>query len=351
MRFGVINWFWALWLLPVLMVLFYRAARRRRTLSARFADANAWKALTPGTSVVTRRWKTVLVLTCVVLLIFSITRPQWGASAVVLKRRGLDIVVALDVSASMLVSDVRPNRLERAKREITGVFDRLAGDRVGLVVFAGDAYVQCPLTLDASAARLMLDAVDARSAGKPGTAVAEAISTAVDMYEKDEKQFKVLIMVTDGESHEGDALGEAEKAAELGIRIYTVGVGTPAGEPVPVYDDEGNQSGFKKDQGGQVVLSKLDEVTLQKVAVATGGRYFRAGPSEMELDELFSELDKLEKKEMEGRLFTQFEERFQYFLFPAFVVLILELVLPEARRRREKRLAMNDSSATEGGSQ
>lgn len=335
MRFGAINWFWALWLLPILMVLFYRAARRRRTLSARFADASAWKALTPGISIVSRRWKTVLLLTCVALLVVSITRPQWGASAVVLKRRGLDIVIALDVSASMLVTDVRPNRLQRAKREIAGVFDRLAGDRVGLVVFAGDAFVQCPLTLDASAARLLLDAVDARSAGRPGTALAEAISTAEGMYDKDEKQFKVMIIVTDGESHEGDALAEAEKAAEQGIRIYTVGIGTPAGEPVPVYDEEGAQDGFKKDQSGQVVLSKLDEVTLQKVAVATGGRYFRAGPSEMELDELFSELDKLEKKEMEGRLFTQFEERFQYFLLPALLFLVFEMVLPESRRRKD----------------
>jgi Ca-activated chloride channel family protein len=246
------------------------------------------------------------------------------------------MVLALDVSASMLVSDVRPNRLQRAKREIAGVFDRLAGDRVGLVVFAGDAFVQCPLTLDASAARLLLDAVDARSAGRPGTAVAEAIKTAAGMFEQDEKQFKILIIVTDGESHEGDALAEAEVAAEQGIRIYTVGVGTPAGEPVPVYDEEGQEAGFKKDEGGQVVLSKLDEVTLQKVAVATGGRYFRAGPAEMELDELFSELDKLEKKEMEGRLFTQFEERFQYFLLPALAFLLLELVLPETRRRRDK---------------
>lgn len=349
MRFGVIHWFWALWILPILMVLFYRAARRRRTLSARFADSAAWRALTPGISRVSRRWKTVLILTCVVLLILSITRPQWGASAVVLKRRGLDIVVALDVSASMLVTDVRPSRLERAKREISGIFDRLAGDRVGLVVFAGDAYVQCPLTLDASAARLLLDAVDARSASRPGTAVAEAIATATGMYEKDEKQFKVMIIVTDGESHEGDAIAEAEKAAEQGIRIYTVGIGTPAGEPVPVYDDEGNQSGFKKDENDQVVLSKLDEVTLQKVAVATGGQYFRAGPSESELDELFSELDKLEKKEMEGRLFTQFEERFQYFLLPALLVLVLEMVLPEARRRREGQRPVNNQTPTESG--
>jgi Ca-activated chloride channel family protein len=248
----------------------------------------------------------------------------------------LDIVVALDVSKSMLVTDVKPNRLQRAKREIGGIFDRLAGDRIGLVVFAGDAFVQCPLTLDASAARMLLDAVDARSAGRPGTAVAEAIKTATDMYEQEEKQFKVLILVTDGESHEGDALAEAEKAAKQGIRIYTVGVGTPAGEPVPVFDEQGQETGFKKDETGQVVLSKLDEVMLQKVAVATGGRYFRAGPAEMELDKLFDELAQLEKKEMEGRLFTEFEERFQYFLLPALLFLMIELALPPSKWRRSQ---------------
>jgi Ca-activated chloride channel family protein len=248
-----------------------------------------------------------------------------------LKRRGLDIVVALDVSKSMLATDVKPDRLTRAKREISGVLDRLAGDRIGLVVFAGDAFVQCPLTLDAAAARLLLDAVDARSAGRPGTAIAEAITTATEMFETNERQFKVMILVTDGESTEGDALTAAQDAAKAGIRIYAVGVGTPSGEPIPVYDEQGRAEGFKKDEAGQVVLSKLDEVALQKVALSTEGRYFRAGPTEMEIDALFDELSKLEKKEMEGRLFTEFEERFQYLLFPAFLLLLAEFVIPEVR--------------------
>jgi Ca-activated chloride channel family protein len=334
MRFGAIEWLWVLWLVPVVAALLWYADRLRRQMAARFAESPAWATLTGRIWMPARRWRSLLLLLSLALVIFAIARPQWGARAVMLKRRGLDIVVALDVSKSMLATDVKPDRLTRAKREISGVLDRLAGDRIGLVVFAGDAFVQCPLTLDAAAARLLLDAVDARSAGRPGTAIAEAITTATDMFETNERQFKVLILVTDGESTEGDALAAAQDAANAGIRIYAVGVGTPSGEPIPVYDDGGRQEGFKKDEAGQIVLSKLDEVSLQKAALATEGRYFRAGPTEMEIDALFDELSKLEKKEMEGRLFTEFEERFQYLLLPAFLFLLAEFIIPEVRPQR-----------------
>jgi Ca-activated chloride channel family protein len=334
MRFGAIEWLWALWLVPVVAALLWYANWVRGQMSARFAESPAWAILTGHIWMPARRWRSLLLLLSLALVIFAAARPQWGARAVMLKRRGLDIIVALDVSKSMLATDVKPDRLTRAKREISGVLDRLAGDRIGLVVFAGDAFVQCPLTLDAAAARLLLDAVDARSAGRPGTAIAEAITTATDMFETNERQFKVLILVTDGESTEGDALMAAQDAAKAGIRIYSVGVGTPSGEPIPVYDEGGKQTGFKKDEAGQVVLSKLDEVSLQKCALVTEGRYFRAGPTEIEIDALFDELSKLEKKEMEGRLFTEFEERFQYLLLPAFLFLLAEFVIPEVRPRR-----------------
>jgi Ca-activated chloride channel homolog len=334
MRFGAIQWLWALLLVPVVAALLWYAGHLRRQMADRFAESAAWEALSAHIWKPARRWRSLLLLLGLALVIFAVARPQWGARAVMLKRRGLDIVVALDVSKSMLATDVKPDRLTRAKREISGVLDRLAGDRIGIVVFAGDAFVQCPLTLDAAAARLLLEAVDTRSAGRPGTAIAEAIKTATGMYETNEHQFKVLILVTDGESTEGDALSAAQDAAKAGIRIYTVGVGTPSGEPIPVYDEDGTQLGFKKDDAGQIVLSKLDEVELQKIALATEGRYFRAGPTEMEIDALFDELSKLEKKEMEGRLFTEFEERFQYLLVPAFLLLLVEFALPEVRPRR-----------------
>jgi Ca-activated chloride channel family protein len=332
MRFGAIEWLWALWLVPVLAAVLWYAALVRRKMAGRFAESGAWGQLTQRVWNPARRWRSIILVLSLVLVILAVCRPQWGARAVMLKRRGLDIVVALDVSKSMLATDVKPDRLTRAKREISGVLDRLAGDRIGLVVFAGDAFVQCPLTIDVAAAQLLLDAVDAHSAGRPGTAVAGAITQAASMFEKNERQFKVLILVTDGESTEGDALAAAQDAAtSLGIRIYTIGVGTPSGEPIPVYDEQGRQEGFKKDEAGQIVLSKLDEVSLQKVALATEGRYFRAGPTEMEIDALFDELSKLEKKEMEGRLFTEFEERFQYLLLPAFLLLLAEFVIPEVR--------------------
>jgi len=340
MRFGSSQWLWALVVIPLLLGFLVWSVRQRARLAARFAEPNLWQQLAGDVSTTFMRWKPVLFILAVVLLIVGLAGPQWGARAVMLQRRGLDIVVALDVSRSMLAADVKPNRLERAKREISAILDRLAGDRIGLVVFAGDAFVQCPLTLDASAARLLLDATGINSGGRPGTMVADAIETATGMYEQNERQFKILILVTDGEGHEGDPLAAAQEAAKQGIRIYTVGIGTPQGEPIPDFDERGNQIGFKKDEKGQVVLSKLDEVTLQKVALATEGRYFRAGSSQMELDALFDELSTLEKKELEGRLFTEFEQRFHYFLFPAFLLLALEMALPSRARR--------DGGATSG---
>jgi Ca-activated chloride channel family protein len=333
MRFGASQWLWGLAALPLLLGFLVWIWRARARLAARFADGVLWKQLAGEEPVAARRWKPILFILAVALMIVGLAGPQWGARAVMLQRRGLDIVIALDVSRSMLAADVKPNRLERAKREISGILDRLAGDRIGLVVFSGDAFVQCPLTLDASAARMLLDAVGVNSGGRPGTIIAEAIETAIGMYEQNERQFKILILVTDGEGHEGDPLAAAQKAAEAGIRIYTVGIGTPQGEPIPEFDERGNQIGFKKDENGQVVLSKLDEVTLQKVALATNGHCFRAGPAQMELDALFDELSTLEKKEMEGRLFTEFEQRFHYFLIPAFLLLAVEMALPARPRR------------------
>lgn len=333
MRFGSIQWLWGLVLIPILLGYLIWTLRQRARLASRFAEPGLWKKLAGEVSAKYTRWKPVLFIAAVALIIVALAGPQWGARAVMLQRRGLDIVVALDVSRSMLAADVKPNRLQRAKREISAVLDRLKGDRIGLVVFSGDAFVQCPLTLDASAARMLLDATGINSGGRAGTAVSEAIEEATGMYEEGEKQFKVMILVTDGEGTEGDALAAAQDAAAQGIRIYTVGVGTPQGEPIPDIDERGNQIGFKKDESGQIVLSKLDEVTLQKVALATSGRYFRAGPSQMELDALFDELSTLEKKEMEGRLFTEFEQRFHYFLLPAFLLLALEMALPSRSKK------------------
>ena len=333
MRFGATQWFWALAVIPILLGFLVWTVRQRARFAARFAEPSLWRQLAGTVSTSYARWKPVLLILAVALVIVGLAGPQWGARAVMLQRRGLDIVVALDVSRSMLVGDVKPTRLERAKREISAVLDRLAGDRVGLVVFSGDAFVQCPLTLDASAARMLLDAASINSGGRPGTAVSDAIETAAKMYDESEKQFKVMILVTDGEGTEGDALAAAQEAEKQGIRIYTVGVGTPQGEPIPDFDDSGNQVGFKKDDKGQIVLSKLDEVTLQKIALATNGRYFRAGPSQMELDALFDELSSLDKKEMEGRLFTEFEQRFHYFLLPAFLLLALEMAIPSRAKR------------------
>jgi Ca-activated chloride channel family protein len=233
MRFGAIQWLWALFVIPLLAGFLVWVHKQRAKNAAKFADSTLWLKLAgvpPGRAA---WWKSALFVLAVALIIVGLASPQWGARAVMLQRRGLDIVVALDVSKSMLAPDVKPNRIERAKREISSILDRLSGDRIGLVVFSGDAFVQCPLTLDGSAARLLLDAVNTNSGGRPGTAISEAIKTGADMFDKSEQQFKVMILVTDGEGTEGDPIPEAQEAEKQGIRIYTVGVGTPQGEPIP----------------------------------------------------------------------------------------------------------------------
>jgi Ca-activated chloride channel family protein len=251
-----------------------------------------------------------------------------------MKREGVDIVIALDCSHSMLAQDFKPSRLEKAKQEMNGLISRMRGDRVGLVAFAGVAFIQCPLTLDYSAAGMFLDIMDENLIPRPGTAVGDAIRTSIAAFNQKERKYKVLILLTDGEDHGSDPLKAAEEAAAEGIRIYTIGIGSVQGEPVPVKNKRGMVTGYKKDREGSVVVSKLDQTTLQKIALTTGGKYYHATSGEMELEKIYSEISKMEKKELEGKLMTQYEDRYQIFIFLAIVCLTIEFLLSERRGRK-----------------
>ena len=281
-------------------------------------------------------WKVILWILAVGVLLLALSRPQFGTKLRTVKREGQDIIIALDVSTSMLAEDIKPNRLEKAKHEVSSLIDRLEGDRVGLIAFSGKAFVQCPLTLDYSAAKMFLDMLKPGIIPVPGTRIDEALQKAIDAFVAKERKHKVLILITDGEEHDGKALEKAKAAAIDGIVIYTVGIGSLQGVPIPLYDERGRQTGFKKDRQGEVVMTVLDELTLEKIALETQGKYYRATPGEAELDKIYDDISKMEKKALASQQFTQYEDRFQGFVAVALILLVIEILIPERRRLRRE---------------
>ena len=323
-----------LWLLlvPLLAGCAWLSLRNRRKALLRFVSESMQARLAPGLDPRRRVWKMLLVLVATSLLLAALARPQFGTRLETIEREGQDVVVALDVSLSMLAEDIQPSRLAKAKHAISSLIDLLQGDRFGLVAFAGAAFVQCPLTLDYAAAKLFLDALDTSILPVQGTALEEAILKSLDMFTGEEKTHKVLVLITDGEGHQGDPVGAARKAAEQGVVIYTVGIGSLEGTPIPVRDERGRREGFKKDAGGNVVMTRLDQGTLQEIARETGGKYFRASPGERELIDIQAEIAGMDKKRLSAQEFTQFDEQFQMFLALALVCLLVGWLLPERRR-------------------
>jgi len=251
-----------------------------------------------------------------------------------LRRQGVDIVAALDTSYSMNTEDVAPNRLDKAKGEIRTLIDKLGGDRIGLVSFAGTAVLQCPLTLDCGAVRLFLDMADTETAPEPGTSLAAAIETATSAFIAKERKYKVIVLFTDGEDLRGQVDEALRKAKEAGVILYAVGIGTPQGMPIPIRDEKGGIVEYRKDARGQVVVSSLDERSLSEIVAGTGGRYFRATNSGSEIDTLYGEISGLDKKELESTLLQNFEDRFQYPLGVAIILIVAESVVSERRNTR-----------------
>lgn len=337
MRFAEPIFLFGLLGLPLLLLFFYWLERRRKKALGRIGDLDVVLRLLEGFSEKIRRWKYALVLLASALMVLALARPQWGKKMELVKREGLDIIVAIDVSASMLAADMPPSRLAKAKSETAGLIDLLKGDRIGLVVFSGEAYVQCPLTMDYSAAKMFLSDIDYGSVPQPGTALGEAIRRAASAFVEKERKHKVLIAITDGEdTQESDPMKAAEEARKAGIVLYTIGVGTPAGEPIPLRNAAGQVQGYKKDDEGQVVMSRLDEAGLQEAALKTGGKYYRATAGELELDKIFDDISKMERKELTGQFMARWEERFRWFLAAAFALLGVEFLLNERRRISRK---------------
>lgn len=329
-RFANPQYLIALWLIPALVVLFIIFNKNRKRLLEKFADKELHKAIIYSFSGIKTKIKFGLILAALTLMILAFANPQVGTKMTEVKQTGIDVYILLDVSRSMQAEDIKPNRLEKAKYQISNLIQKLRGDRIGLIVFAGDAYIQFPLTTDYSAANLFLSAVDFNSVPQPGTAIASAIDMAVKSFDSAATD-KAIILITDGEDHEGDIDKAVENATDKNIKIYTIGLGSPDGVPIPIYDKNGNQIGFKQDNSGKIVLTRLDEAILKDIAQKGNGKYYRGNNYEDYLDKIYSDLSKLNQAEFGVKKVTDYEDRFYYFLAPAILLLILELFITDIR--------------------
>jgi Ca-activated chloride channel family protein len=332
-RFGDPDKLWWLLGVPLAIALLAWSAHGRGRARAAWAGT-LFDRLAPGWDPGRERLKATLFLLACCLVVLALARPQWGGETIMMKRRGIDLFIAIDTSTSMLAEDMRPNRLEQAKREVADLVQRMGGDRIGLIAFAGAAQTVCPLTLDHGTVLLLLGSLNVNTVSTPGTNLGEAIRKARESFVGGEDKHKAMVLVTDGESHEGDVVTEAKKAAEEGLLIYTIGIGSPDGEPIPERTDAGQVAGYKRDRSGKVVSSRLDQATLESIARETNGSFYRATPQGMELAAVLEDLQAIEKKELEGNLAMRYEERYQWPLGLAVVLLALEFALPARRRRR-----------------
>lgn len=324
----------ALLLIPAVGLFLLWSRSKQQQAIAQLGDRVLIQRLSANINWRGRRWQNAFRLLALTLIVIALARPQWGSEVREIEQEGLQVVVALDVSQSMLAQDIKPSRLERAKLEIADLMERLDGDEVGLVLFSGASFVQVPLTSDYITALNYLDNADPNVISRPGTVIGDSIRTAMQAFDSDLSSQKVLIIMTDGEDRETDPLAAAQTAADEGILIYTIGFGTAEGEAIPEINAQGQVVGYKQDQLGEIVLSRLDESTLQGIAQTGNGKYYRAGADGSELDRLLAEIDGLQKAQLQSRFETRHIERYQIFLALALIVLVAGELIPDRKSRR-----------------
>lgn len=339
-------------LVPLLGLAFVYAWRRRRAANARFGSETMLGRLVLGGTAKPRAARAVIVLVGVALMVLAFAGPQYGSRQRLLRKRGIDVVVALDFSKSMLARDVRPNRLDRAKSEVRRLLDELGGDRVGIVAFAGET-MEFPMTVDYGSIELFLRDLGPYDMPVGGTAIGRALVASQRLLERARASEprvagvptaeQVVILVTDGEDHEGDPLAAADELHRAGIRTYVLGVGSRAGEPIPTYSPDGTWTGYMRGEDGQVITTALtadNERQLQQIAQRTSGKYFRAREGSLSMEPIRRELRRLRATERRARRVTIAEDRFALVLLPAFLLLVLEGLLPEGliglRKRRKE---------------
>ena len=319
-----------LWLLPLMVLALVIYNRQRKRALARFAEAGLLERLTEKEMVGRGFLKNIFLLSALGLMIFALAGPRWGSHFQEVSQKGVDIMILVDVSPSMMVEDVEPNRLERARREILDFLNVVTGDRVGLVAFSGAAYIQCPLTLDYGALQIFLDALAPDLIPVPGTDLGAAIETGISSFDLKAETDRVILLITDGEDNENKGIEKAWEAAEKGIKIFVFGMGEITGGPIPA--DKG-KGGFRKDKEGNLILSKLEEKGLREIASATDGTYVRSVAGDLDLDILYFEgvKSRTEAQTVKSGKIKVYEERFTFFLLASLLFLILEGLIFERK--------------------
>lgn len=337
-RFANPDFLYLLLLLPVLVILFIINELRKKRALGRLGDTSLVNKLMPGYSRIRPVLKFILQLAGMSAVIIILARPQFGSKLEEVKKEGVEVIIALDVSNSMLAGDIQPDRLTRAKQALIRLIDNLDNDKIGLIVFAGDAYTQIPITTDYISAKMFLSTINPDMVPKQGTAIGAAINLGMRSFSPGEDKSRAMIIITDGENHEDDPVAKASEAAKAGIVIHTIGIGSANGVPVPV--TVGGKKDYLRDADGNTVITKLDEDILKKIAITAGGSYVRASNSNIGLEEIFGEIKKMKKQDLESKMYTEYNDQFQIFAVLALVFLILDFIIMERKNRKLSNLKL-----------
>jgi Ca-activated chloride channel homolog len=337
-RFAHPEFLYLLAIIPLLAFVNLLLANRRKKAISAFGDPELLSELMPDVSVTRPVLKFYLVLSALAILIFTLAQPQFGSKLETVKRKGIEMMIALDVSNSMNAQTVEPSRLERAKQAIARMTDKLNNDKIGIIVFAGEAYTQLPITTDYPSAKMFLNSISTGIVPTQGTAIGAAINKAMLSFSQDKSVNKAIIIITDGENHEDDAIAAATKAHQEGVKVYTIGMGLPQGSPIPLTPN--SQSEFLKDRQGNVVISKLDENMLKEIAVAGDGSYIPANDIRNGIDQLIDELGEIKKSELEAKVYTEYDDQFPYLAAIAMILLFAEIIILERKNRFLKNIRL-----------
>ncbi len=332
-RFEHTEYLYGLLLVPIWISIYFAMVKDRKKAIKLLGDATLIERLSPETDKRKHKRKFILLLIAFILLIIAFANPQIGSKIDKAERKGIDLMIALDISNSMLAEDIKPNRLSRAKQALSKLIEKLENDRIGIVIFAGGAYTQLPITNDYAAAKMFVDAIETDMINEQGTAIGKAIKTASEAFNlKDKEKNKAIIVISDGENHEDDAVEQAKIANEEGIMVNTIGMGLPDGTPIPIYSN-GGVVGFKKDREGNTVVTKINTEMLQQIAEAGGGEFVGANNTNSGIQQIFENLKKLEQKKYDTKVYSDYEDRFQYFTGIAVLLMIIDLLIKPRRNK------------------
>lgn len=331
-RFANPDYLYLLLALPVLVVLWILYNIRKKKAIQRLGNKDLVEELMPEMSTIRPNIKILFELLAFAMLVIVLARPQFGSKLEEVKKEGVEVIIALDVSNSMLAEDIQPNRLERAKQALSRLIDNLDNDKIGLIVFAGDAYTQIPITTDYISAKMFLSTITPDIVPVQGTAIGAAINLGSKSFSPGEDKSKAMIIITDGENHEDDPVAAATEAAKAGVVVHTIGIGSNEGVPIQITTN--GRKDYIKDRDGNTVITKLDEEILQKTAIAGGGNYVRASNSSIGLEEIYGEIRKMKQQEMESIMYTEYNDQFQLFAALALLFLLIDFIVMDRKNRK-----------------